>query len=291
MVLPSVSVVSPALNEARNIPHVFARTPSDVHEVILVDGCSVDGTVSVARELRPDVRILRQTRMVKRNALARGVAAGTGDTVALVDADSSVDPSEIPLFAEELLNGADFAKRSRFLEGGGSNDTTRLRSLDDYAITIFFDACYGRNHSDLCHGLNFISAARVGIGHGCHFGPRDRDGQLCGDGFEVEAPVHARVANAGRPSCEANREESPMTDLPLTCVDVLSRVQLADRQCTLPNCRRGPSLAPDPAPVAGDSASPSGGRPVRACDDHDQGLVVEPVAPIPRSLAFGLEAG
>ena len=37
-----VSVVIPALNEAENLPHVLPLIPEDVHEVILVDGQSVD---------------------------------------------------------------------------------------------------------------------------------------------------------------------------------------------------------------------------------------------------------
>ena len=69
MSLPSVSVIVPALNEARNIPHVFERIPKDIHEVILVDGFSVDGTVAVARELRPDVRILGRRAWVKETRL------------------------------------------------------------------------------------------------------------------------------------------------------------------------------------------------------------------------------
>ena len=49
-----VSVVIPALNEARNLPHVFERMPIDVAEVIVVDGHSTDDTVDVARALWPD---------------------------------------------------------------------------------------------------------------------------------------------------------------------------------------------------------------------------------------------
>ena len=48
--------VIPALTEARNLPHVLARMPPGAHEVILVDGYSVDDTVAVARRLTPDVR-------------------------------------------------------------------------------------------------------------------------------------------------------------------------------------------------------------------------------------------
>jgi glycosyltransferase involved in cell wall biosynthesis len=199
MSLPSVSVVVPALNEARNIPHVFERIPQDVHEVILIDGFSVDGTVAVAREIRPDARIVRQTRSGKGNALACGVAAATGDIVAMVDADGSADPGEIPKFVAALLDGADFAKGSRFLEGGGSNDITRLRTFGNRVLTTFFNACYGRKYSDLCYGFNVFwrrHASVLGLDVTSP-PPRGSDGRLWGDGFEIETLIHVRVAKAG----------------------------------------------------------------------------------------------
>ena len=72
---PRVSVVIPTLNEAKNLPHVFALLPADLHEVIVVDGHSVDQTIEVARSLLPDVRIVRQNRRGKGNALACGFAS------------------------------------------------------------------------------------------------------------------------------------------------------------------------------------------------------------------------
>jgi glycosyltransferase involved in cell wall biosynthesis len=199
MLLPSVSVVVPALNEARNIPHVFSRMPPDVHEVVLVDGFSVDGTVAIACQLRPDVRIVRQTRSGKGNALACGVAAATGDIVAMVDADGSADPGEIPRFVKALLDGADFAKGTRFVEGGGSSDITRLRSFGNYALTAFFNACYDRSYSDLCYGFNVFWRRHAPLlGLDATSPPRsDGDGRLWGDGFEVETLIHVRAAKAG----------------------------------------------------------------------------------------------
>ena len=93
---PRISVVIPTLNEARNLPHVFARLPLGLHEVIVADGHSVDDTINVARRLRPDVRIVMQNRSGKGNALACGFAAATGDIIVMVDADGSADPGEIP---------------------------------------------------------------------------------------------------------------------------------------------------------------------------------------------------
>lgn len=65
-----VSVVIAALDEEKNLPDVFASLPSGLHEVIVVDGHSTDRTVNIARELRPDVRILTQTGTGTGNALA-----------------------------------------------------------------------------------------------------------------------------------------------------------------------------------------------------------------------------
>jgi len=199
MLKPAVSVVVPALNEARNIPHVFAKIPDDVHEVVLVDGYSVDGTIAIARQARPDVRVIAQTRHGKGNALACGFAAATGDIIAMVDADGSADPAEIPRFVAALLDGADFAKGTRFVEGGGSSDITRLRSLGNSALTAFFNACYGRNYSDLCYGFNVFWRRHVPVlGLDVTSPPTpEGDGLLWGDGFEVETLIHVRVAKAG----------------------------------------------------------------------------------------------
>jgi glycosyltransferase involved in cell wall biosynthesis len=196
---PRVSVVVPALNEARNLPHVFVRMPSNIYEVILVDGNSADDTVAVARQLRPDVRVVRQTRTGKGNALACGFVAATGDIIAMVDADGSADPGEIPQFVTALLNGAEFAKGTRFAEGGGSSDITRLRGLGNRVLTVFFNICYSRCYSDLCYGFNVFWRRHVPILSldATSLPPPGNDGRLWGDGFEVETLIHVRAAKAG----------------------------------------------------------------------------------------------
>ena len=57
---PSISVVIPAKNEARNLPHVLPLLPAVVSEVILVDGHSHDDTIAVAQRLYPAIRIINQ---------------------------------------------------------------------------------------------------------------------------------------------------------------------------------------------------------------------------------------
>ena len=195
---PRVSVVIPTLNEARNLPYVFGKLPRGIHEVIVVDGYSVDETLEVARRWRSDVRIIMQNREGKGNALACGIAAATGDIIATIDADGSADPGEIPRFVDALVNGADFAKGTRFSGDGGSSDITRLRALGNRMLCIFVNVLYGTKYSDLCYGYNaFWGHIVPKLGIDATAPPRDDSGPLWGDGFEVETLISIRVARAG----------------------------------------------------------------------------------------------
>jgi glycosyltransferase involved in cell wall biosynthesis len=195
---PSVSVVIPALNEARNLPHVFARLPGGIHEVIVVDGNSLDDTCAVARQLRADTRIVKQTRTGKGNALACGFAAATGEIIVMLDADGSADAGEIPVFVQALLDGADFAKGTRFARGGGSSDITQLRALGNRLLMAMVNLGYGTTYSDLCYGFNVFWRRCLPVLRLDATTPPAQDGagRLWGDGFEVETLIAIRVAIA-----------------------------------------------------------------------------------------------
>jgi glycosyltransferase involved in cell wall biosynthesis len=180
-----VSVVIPTLNEEKNLPHVFARLPDGLHEVIVVDGRSTDDTVAVARRLRPDVRVVMQPGRGKGNALAAGFAACTGEVVVSMDADGSTDPAEIPRFVAALCHGADFVKGSRFAQGGASSDITWTRRLGNRGLNALVNALYGTSYTDLCYGFNAFWARCL---------PYMR---VDCDGFEVETLVNVRIAKAG----------------------------------------------------------------------------------------------
>jgi glycosyltransferase involved in cell wall biosynthesis len=190
-----VSVVIPTYNEARNLPYVFAALPLDLHEVIVVDGRSVDGTPEVARGLRPDVRIVLQNRRGKGNAMACGFQAVTGDVVVMLDADGSADPGEIPRYVDALAD-ADFAKGSRFTAGGCSEDITRTRAWGNGWLNRIANAFFGTRHTDLCYGYNAFWAYCLPALELNAAGP-GADEKRWGDGFEIETLINARVAKAG----------------------------------------------------------------------------------------------
>ncbi len=193
---PLISIVVPALNEALNLSVVLPQLPQ-VHEVILVDGGSVDGTVMAARRALPGIITVLQSRKGKGNALAAGFARVTGDIVVMFDADGSADPAEITRFVEALKAGADFAKGSRFAPGGGSADITPVRRLGNRFLNGIFNAGFRTRYSDLCYGYNAFWADLIPLlDLPEHSSPAPADKMLWGDGFEIETVINCRFAAA-----------------------------------------------------------------------------------------------
>ena len=207
---PTVSVVIPAMNEARNLPWLAQRMPKGVAEIILVDGRSKDDTVEVARSLWPDVRVLQQNRRGKGNALATGFSAVQSDITVMIDADGSMDPGEIPYFVDALRAGADYAKGTRFGRGGGSSDITRGRALGNLMLNRVTNFQYGTKFSDLCYGYNaFWTDIRPILGLDAGSPADDPTEKRWGDGFEVETLINIRVFNAGLSIAEVPSYETP----------------------------------------------------------------------------------
>ena len=154
--IPTVSVLIPALNDAETLPHVLPRIPSWVHEVLLVDGHSTDDTIAVARRIRPDIRVVMQDGTGKGSALRSGFAAASGDIVVMLAADGSTDPAEIPAFVEVLLAGADFAKGSRFLKGGGSDGMLFHRRVGNRVLVVLANVLFGSTYTDIAYGYNAV---------------------------------------------------------------------------------------------------------------------------------------
>jgi len=198
MTAAPVSVVLPAMNEELNIPHVLAAMPSDIAELILVDGNSTDATIEVATACWPGIRILQQSGKGKGNALSCGFMAAKGDIVVMLDADGSTDPAEIPRFVAALITGADFAKGTRFVTGGGSSDITGTRRLGNRLLSGLVNSLWSTNYSDLCYGYNaFWRRCLPEIMADC-------------SGFEVETLMNIRLARSKLkvvevPSFEGNR--------------------------------------------------------------------------------------
>lgn len=193
-----VSVVIPAKNEARNIGWVLERIPADVDEVILVDGRSTDGTVEVARRIRGDIIVVNDERPGKGAALRAGFQAATGTYVAMIDADGSMDPGEIPAMIALLDSGFDLVKGTRFAPGGGTADMSILRAAGNRGLLELSNILFGASHTDLCYGYAAFRRTHV------------LALELDAVGFEIETQLFLRATRqrlrvAEFPSFEAPR--------------------------------------------------------------------------------------
>ena len=194
---PTVSLVIPVRNEARNIGWVLEQVADEVTEIILVDGNSTDVTVITAQAYRPDARIVAQHGAGKGSALRTGFQAATGDIVVMMDADGSMSPQEISHYVHFLTNGYDFVKGSRFLSGGGSLDITWFRGLGNWFLLTVFNTFYRAHLTDLNYG--FCAFQRRYLEHL----------QLSATGFEIEAEMTVRAMQAGLRIAEVPSLELP----------------------------------------------------------------------------------
>jgi dolichyl-phosphate beta-glucosyltransferase len=125
----TLSIIIPAFNEEKRLPRTLAAIQSyfsaprsmRLHEVIVVDDGSADGTARVAKEWegRLPVQVLRFDVNRGKGAVSRaGMLAAEGDLCLLYDADGATPIGEAEkLVAAMQARGADIAIGSRVLGG------------------------------------------------------------------------------------------------------------------------------------------------------------------------------
>jgi hypothetical protein len=109
----------------------------------------------------------------------------------MIDADGSTDPAEIPRFVGALISGADFAKGSRFIQGGGSADITTFRRLGNRVLNGLVNVLFETKYTDLCYGYNAFWRRCLDA---MYLPDIAAEAAQWGDGFEVETLINVRVA-------------------------------------------------------------------------------------------------
>jgi len=178
---PKISVVICTLNEAKNLPYVLPYIPDWVDEVILVDGHSTDGTIEVAKRLRPDVKVYYQPNRGKGDALKYGVKKAEGDIIVTLDGDGTYDPAEMHKFVEAILMGNDFAKGTRF-KGRAPPHMPAHRRMGNRILALTANLFFGSRYTDICSGYYAFKKDAF------------QKVNLTSNGFEMEQELFVKIA-------------------------------------------------------------------------------------------------
>ncbi|MGB2757164.1 MAG: glycosyltransferase family 2 protein [Acidimicrobiia bacterium] len=109
-------VILPALNEAEALKILLPRMPAGFRAIV-VDNASTDDTASVAQSL--GARVVRAEQRGFGAACFAGLCAATDEIVCFMDADGSLDPTELPLVVAPILDGdADLVMGTRQADRG-----------------------------------------------------------------------------------------------------------------------------------------------------------------------------
>src|SRR5210317_1287455 len=124
----SKSVIVPAKNESENLPILFEKL-NDLNlklEIILIYGKSIDGTEKICKEIENkyqknkylSVKTFMQSTNGKGEAVFEAIKLCSGDYIAILDSDISVEPIELVNFFEIIENrNVDFVNGTRLITG------------------------------------------------------------------------------------------------------------------------------------------------------------------------------
>ncbi len=133
----SKSIIIPAKNEEGNLEELVKRIPNfkGQNEILIVCGKSKDNTLEKSHELanqfkEKNISVFEQRSKGKAGAVYEVLNNCSGELIAILDADISVDPETLNDFFEIIENGyADFVNGTRLIYGKEKNAMRFLNSI------------------------------------------------------------------------------------------------------------------------------------------------------------------
>jgi dolichol-phosphate mannosyltransferase len=188
---PLISIVVPVYNEARTVAEVIERLlvialPAP-REILVVNDGSTDGTREVLDRLpvRSELRIIHAAKNGgKGSAIRTGFAEATGTIVAIQDADLELDPAQLALLVQPILDGqTQVVYGSRFL--AGRPDAPWLSIFANQVLTGATNVLFGGRLTDMetCYKVMTADIAR-GLGLECNR-------------FDIEPEISAKLLRDG----------------------------------------------------------------------------------------------
>ena len=187
-----LSVIIPVYNEKNTIVRVIEKVkavklPGIKKEIIVIDGCSTDGT----RELLIDLScnediclIMEDQRRGKGMAVRTGFNKASGDTIIIQDADLETDPDEYPLLLEPIIkDNKRVVYGSRFKKGRGNASWGNY--CGNWLVTFFMNSLFFARLSDVA---TVYKVFRKDVIRGLNFECK---------GFDFDIEITAKILRSG----------------------------------------------------------------------------------------------
>lgn len=189
---PLLTLIVPMYDEEKYIDELMQRLLAlEVRlEILLVDDGSKDDSAAIAQRWADDTDgvqlIQHKVNQGKGAAVRTGIAASTGDIVAIQDADLEYDPANVPQLIRPIIDGhADVVYGSR-LSGG-----------EPQRVHLFWHMIGNRFLSMLTGILFNTTISDMETGYKAFRGELIRSIPLCSNDFRIEPEITAKICKRG----------------------------------------------------------------------------------------------
>ncbi|MDQ1246667.1 MAG: hypothetical protein QG597_1035 [Actinomycetota bacterium] len=145
----TIAVVVPAFKEEALIAETIVGVPDFVDHIIVVDDCSPDDTLEVARSV-PDPR-LEVIRLEVNQGVGGAILTGHAramelgsDVMVVMAGDNQMDPAQLPRLLKPIVkDGYGFAKGNRFFSAASTAGMPAYRVIGNMILTFMNKAASG----------------------------------------------------------------------------------------------------------------------------------------------------
>ena len=130
-----ITLIIPAKNESESLPKVLDELKNFKFKTIVILKNEDKATIQSISNYK--IKIVFQDSLGYGDALIKGINSVETELFCIFNADGSFDPKEINNMSSELINNNyDFIFSSRYEEGAGSDDDTKLTYLGNKIFTL-----------------------------------------------------------------------------------------------------------------------------------------------------------